>query len=77
MEAGHRHHASEERNSEGDRHPHLQGGDRAENWECYSESVVGKEVIYRCKIEGQTSKPSSRAICLMTFNLTVEASDLS
>ena len=50
MEAGTGYHASEERDCEEHRHPHLQGGDRAENRECYSESVVGKEVIYRCKI---------------------------
>jgi len=46
MEAGHRHHASEERNSEGDRHPHLQGGDRKENRECDIKNPVGKEVRF-------------------------------
>lgn len=46
MEAGLRHHASEERNSEEDRHPHLQGGDRAENRECDIKGPVRKEVRF-------------------------------
>ena len=46
MEAGAGHHASEERNSEEDRHPHLQGGDRAENWECDIENPFGEEVRF-------------------------------
>ena len=50
MEAGHRNYAAKAENSERDRYPDLQGWGGAENRECYSESVVGKEVIYRCKI---------------------------
>ena len=46
MEAGHRHHASEAGNSEEDRHPHLQGGDRADNWECDIKNPVGEEVRF-------------------------------
>ena len=46
MEAGTGYHASEERDCEEDRHPHLQGGDRAENRECDIKNPVGKEVRF-------------------------------
>lgn len=45
MEAGTGHHASEERDCEGDRHPDFKGGSGAENWECDIKNPVGKEIV--------------------------------